>query len=105
MLNKGEKRLHALTFLVFLIPGSPKDILTYAIGLTKMRFADCLLITGVARIPSIVTSTMGGAALGTRQYVLAGVVLAVTLLLSGAGLLVYRRMGRKKAEEGQAEDK
>ena len=48
----------------------------------------------MARIPSIVTSTIGGSALGVQNYVFAAIALGVTLLISGAGLLIYRRICR-----------
>lgn len=92
-----EKKLGAAAFLLFFIPGTPKDLLTYAAGLTKIRLLPWVLLTSVARLPSIVTSTVSGAALGTQRYVLAAVVFGITALLSGAGLLLYRRAERRRA--------
>ena len=89
---KNEKKLNLLAFIAFLIPGTPKDILTYAVGLTKMRFRTWLLITTVARIPSIITSSIGGNALGVQRYAFAIGTFAVTLVISGIGVLIYRRM-------------
>ena len=57
---KDEKKLNAAAFLLFFIPGTPKDLLTYAAGLTKIRLLPWVLITSVARLPSIVTSTISG---------------------------------------------
>lgn len=94
---KDEKKLNAAAFLLFFIPGTPKDLLTYAAGLTKIRLLPWVLITSVARLPSIVTSTISGSALGERRYVLAAVVFGVTALLSGAGLLLYRAAERRRA--------
>ena len=91
---RDEKRLTLLTFIAFFIPGTPKDLLTYAVGLTPMRFKTWLVITVLARIPSIVTSTIGGNALGMQRYVFAIIVFAATLLVSGAGVWAYRRMNR-----------
>ena len=56
---KHKEKLVGLLFIIFLIPGTPKDILTYCMPLTDIRFSSFLLITGLARIPSIITSTMG----------------------------------------------
>ncbi len=91
---RDKKRLTLLTFIVFFIPGTPKDLLTYAVGLTPMRFTTWLIITIFARIPSIITSTAGGNALGMQRYVFAIIVFAATLLVSAAGLWAYRRMNR-----------
>ena len=88
---KDEKKVDLIAFILFLIPGTPKDLLTYAAGLTKMRFTTWLVITSVARAPSIITSTIGGNALGTQKYLFAGVVFAVTLVISAVGVLLYRK--------------
>lgn len=84
-----------LIFILFLIPGTPKDLLNYFVGLTDMKMSKWLLISFVARIPSIVTSTIGGDALGMKNYTFAIVVFAVTLAVSGAGILIYRGICRR----------
>jgi len=96
-LLNNEKALNATAFLLFFIPGTPKDLLTYAAGLTKIKVLPWVLLTSVARLPSIITSTVSGSALGTQQYVLAAVVFGLTALLSGAGFLVYRAAEKKRA--------
>ncbi|MDR1205951.1 MAG: VTT domain-containing protein [Peptococcaceae bacterium] len=95
---QNTRRLNRLVFLVFFIPGTPKDILTYFIGLTRMRFSTWMLIAGIARIPSVVTSVLGGNVLNLQLYKHAAVILAVTLTLSGIGALIYRRISRSSGE-------
>ena len=99
----NEKALNATAFLLFFIPGTPKDLLTYVAGLTKIRLLPWILITTVARIPSIVTSTISGNALGLEQYGLAIAVFAATALVSGAGILFYRRAQKKRAFQAAAD--
>lgn len=89
---QNSKRLNVLTFIVFLIPGTPKDVLTYFVGLTPMKLGTWIAITAVARIPSVITSTMGGNALGLQNYTTAIVVFGAALVISGVGLLIYRRI-------------
>lgn len=96
-LLNNEKALNATAFLLFFIPGTPKDLLTYAAGLTKIKILPWVLLTSVARLPSIITSTVSGSALGTQRYVLAAVVFGATALLSGAGFLIYRVTEKKRA--------
>ena len=69
-----KKKLTLLTTVVFLIPGTPKDVLTYFVGLTPMKLTTWMLITSLARFPSIITSTMGGNALGTKEYIAAVII-------------------------------
>ncbi len=93
---QDSRRLNLLTFIVFFIPGTPKDLLSYFIGLTDMKLGTWLLITGVARIPSIVTSTVTGDALGLQNYQFALIAFGATLLLSLGGILVYRRLSARR---------
>lgn len=88
------KRRNTLVFLLMLIPGTPKDLLCYFVPLTEISPWTWLWISAVARLPSIVTSTVGGNALGVQDYVFAAIALGVTLLISLLGLLIYRRICR-----------
>ena len=97
---QDSRRLNLLTFIVFFIPGTPKDLLSYFIGLTDMKLGTWLLITAVARIPSIVTSTVTGDALGLKDYQFALIAFGVTLALSLLGILVYRRLSARRHPNG-----
>ena len=88
------KRLNTLTFILFLIPGTPKDLLCYAAGLTSISFKVWLIISFVARIPSIVTSTIGGNALGTQNYTTAVIVFIITVIISVTGIIIYNKVGK-----------
>ncbi len=97
---QDNRKLRPLLFLIYFIPGAPKDLLTYFVAFTDIRLWEYLLITAVARIPSIITSTMCGAYFGEKNYLAAVLVYAATLALSGIGILVYRRIMHKSAENG-----
>ena len=97
---QDSRRLDLLTFIVFFIPGTPKDLLSYFIGLTDMKLGTWLFITAVARIPSIVTSTVTGDALGLKDYQFALIAFGVTLALSLLGILVYRRLSARRHPNG-----
>lgn len=93
---QNAERLNLVIFLAFLIPGTPKDVLTYFAGLTPIRLRTFLLLTSLARIPSVVSSTLGGNALGTENYGMAVVVFLVTAVISAVGALVYKQHTQKK---------
>lgn len=96
---RSHKRLNLLIFLFFLIPGSPKDILTYLVGLTPMKITTFLFISSIARIPSVISSTLGGDALGSQNYSAAALILAATALISLVGILIYRKIARKEEQK------
>ena len=85
-----------LIFLVLFIPGTPKDLLSYFAGLTDIPLSRWLLIATIARLPSVVTSTVGGNAVGEKNYLFALVVFGVTLVISALGLWIYNRLSRNK---------
>ena len=99
-LHQSRKR-DILIFLILFIPGTPKDLLSYFAGLTDIPFKRWILIATVARIPSVVTSTVGGNAIGEENYLFALLVFAATLVISALGLLIYNRLSRRR---GNSED-
>ena len=93
-----------LVFLLFWIPGVPKDALTYFVGLTEMKLPAFLAISTVARIPSALMSTSGGAALGSGQYKMAVWIFVGSVVLGLAGAVYYRRLVKKEQRKKQWED-
>jgi uncharacterized membrane protein YdjX (TVP38/TMEM64 family) len=96
---KNSGNLNLLIFILFFIPGTPKDIITYVIGLTPMKLGTFLIIASIARIPSVLTSTITGDALGVQNYKTAVIVYAVTGGISLAGILIYRRILRQSQKD------
>ncbi len=92
-------KLRATIFILFFIPGTPKDILTYFVGLTKIKLGEWLIITGVARLPSLITSIAGGNAMGNEQYKTAILVFVITAVVSIAGMLIYKAIIKKKNKD------
>jgi uncharacterized membrane protein YdjX (TVP38/TMEM64 family) len=91
-----EKKRNLLLFLLFFIPGTPKDLLTYFVCLTDMKLGAFLGITLVARVPSVVSSTFGGHLLGEENYWGAVLLYGITAAVSLLGLLVYHTIVRRK---------
>lgn len=99
-----SKNLNLLTFIVFFIPGSPKDIITYFIGLTSMRLKTFLLISSIARIPSVITSTITGNALEAQNYKVAVLVYVATGIISLLGILIYRKISKPNQNKKEPVD-
>ena len=97
---QNKKRLTLWVFFLFFLPGTPKDLLCYVVGLTDLPLKSWLLICAIAPFPSIVTSTIGGDALGMGNYAFALLVFIVTMAISGGGLLAYRAIceARERSE-------
>lgn len=89
---RDKKRLYFWTYMLLLIPGSPKDCVSYAAGLTPLPFSHWLVLSACGRLPSIVASVIGGNALGTANYGVAAIAFLICTLAGGLGVLAYRKI-------------
>lgn len=93
-LQDREKR-NRLLFIFYLVPGTPKDTMTYFAGLTDINWIEFMIISSIARIPAIVSSTICGAYLGENNFRVAAIVFGVTALLSIPGAIVYKKISAR----------
>lgn len=96
---QDRKKLVLILFIVSLVPGTPKSLFSYFVGLTPIKLSTWLTIVAIARIPSIMTSTVGGNALGESEYGLAVLVFAITIVISAIGVLIYNKMSKRDKSE------
>lgn len=95
---RNAKKRNILIFLLFFLPGTPKDLVTYFMGLIDIRICHFILLSSLARLPSIITSTVSGGAIGGKDYEFAIIILAITLVLSITGWFIYRIILKKKSQ-------
>lgn len=104
---KSSKSRDTLITLLFLIPGTPKDLIAYFCGLTGIKFSTFILISTFARIPAIWGSTASGSAMGDKSYRVALIILGIVLLCTVIGVIIYslivKRNGKKK-EDSSSKD-
>jgi uncharacterized membrane protein YdjX (TVP38/TMEM64 family) len=74
-----------ISFILFLIPGFPKDALCYILGLTPMHLGIFLIISTLGRISGTLMATLQGAKAFDHQYKLFLILLGV----SGLVILVF----------------
>jgi uncharacterized membrane protein YdjX (TVP38/TMEM64 family) len=70
-----------LVFLLFLIPGIPKDYLCYILGLGHLSTLEFIIIGGTGRLFGTVLLTLGGNFIRLQQYVRFSVLVGVALML------------------------
>jgi uncharacterized membrane protein YdjX (TVP38/TMEM64 family) len=70
-----------ITFILFLIPGFPKDSLCYLLGLTHMRFLDFFLMNLIGRLPGTIMLTFQGSAVKNENYFSFFVLLIVSIIM------------------------
>lgn len=102
----SEKKLERLTFLLFALPGTPKDPLIFFFGLTKMKTSTFIVIQTLARAPAMFATTLGGRFLAEKNYWGAIIIFAVMLVLAGAGMIIYNKiMSKMKSRKEHKNEK
>src|SRR5256884_7927709 len=66
-----------ICFILYLIPGFPKDIISYLFGISPMPFWIFAVVSTIGRIPGTWISSYFGAHVGEQQYIYAIVFIAV----------------------------
>lgn len=88
-------KLNLVVFILFLIPGLPKDVLTYLVPLTDMKLPTFVLLSNLARLPGIVLSTYAASGLATGDYAESIGIFAVTAVIAIVALLAYGRIAKR----------
>lgn len=84
-------KIRTLLFLSFFIPGLPKDIFVYIGGLLPINPVEFLLISTLARFPSIISSTIAGSNILYGNWSIILITYAITFLVSGILLLLLNK--------------
>jgi len=82
-----------LVFLLFLLPGFPKDILCYILGLGHLSLLEFTMIGATGRLFGTVMLTMGGAFLRHKKY------LPLSLLAGAAVVVIFFLLAYKDKVE------
>lgn len=85
--HRGQSAL----FVLFLIPGMPKDAMSYGAGLTRIGLWEFIAISGLARLPALLFSTMIGDQLYDRDYTAVAIIVVVGALVTLAFYLYEKR--------------
>ena len=104
----GEKA-YLIVFLLYLIPGMPKDLCCYVAGVSDMKFRPFLILSVVGRTPAMCMSLLYGV-MYLHHYHLgmgiiagtAGVLLLLLLLFRKKLMALFDRFYRRITAEKQA---
>lgn len=79
-------------FILFLIPGFPKDVLTYIVPLSDMNLRTFLLLSTIGRTPGVIISTYAAAGLADGNIVTSVIIFVVAALIAIIVLLLRNRI-------------
>lgn len=97
---KDNQKVQSVLFFIFLLPGTPKDVVTYLAGLTNLSLKSWIFICFVGRFPAILLTALGGSALGAAKYGIVAAVIVVFAVAYLAGMRLYRNLAEEEYRQG-----
>lgn len=103
---QDKKMVYRTLFVIYLLPGAPKDTVTYAAALTDIDMKKFFVLTSLARIPAILSSTWCGDKIMGDNFELAIIIFAASLMLTLVCSFVYKKVvgNKNKSENGDEKE-
>lgn len=93
---QNPEKLEFIMTILFLIPGTPKDLLVYVGALLPIDSYKFIIISTLARFPSIISSTLVGANLVVGNWKISILIYAITFVIVGIIMLIANRFKKLK---------
>ncbi len=93
---QNPKTIRFIIFILFFIPGTPKDLLTYIAALLPIRPLEFIVISSLARFPSVVSSTWAGASLLEGNWKFSLMIYGATFAIVAIAVLIMRKFDKDK---------
>lgn len=98
-LFKNPNKIEMIMFILFLLPGTPKDLLAYIAGLLPINPVKFVLISVFARFPSVISSTLAGANLAVGDWKKSIVMYLAIVLVAIIVILIANKFDKDKLAE------
>lgn len=88
----NSRRAAAIVFLIYLIPGIPKDVVSYAAGVSSMKLRPFLFLSLAGRLPGMIGSLLIGRQVYTGDYHIAIIIGIVAVVAFTLGVIFRKRL-------------
>ena len=95
-LLKNPRNLNIILFILFFLPATPKDLLVYIGGLLPIKPLRFILISTLARFPSVITSTMVGANITKGNWEISLIIYGVTFVVAAISIYLVSLKDKNK---------
>ena len=95
-LFQNPKKIELIMLILFLIPGTPKDLLVYVAGLLPIKPIRFIAISTFARFPSIITSTLAGENLAVGDWKMSISLYVIAMILVGIIVFIINKFDKSK---------
>lgn len=80
-------KLNVIVFILFLIPGLPKDVFTYVVALTDMKLGTFLLLSTVGRTPGVFVSAFAASSIMEGDFLTSGIMFGLLAVVAAIGVI------------------
>ena len=87
-LLSNPRKVEMIMILLFMIPGTPKDLLVYIGGLLPVKGWRFILISTFARFPSVISSAIVGANIVSGNFKIGIIAYAITFIITATILIL-----------------
>lgn len=95
---KNPKKVELIMIILFLIPGTPKDLLVYIGGLLPIKPLRFILISTFARFPSVISSTLAGSGIVNGNMKLSIITYIITFVFTAIILIMINVLDKETKE-------
>lgn len=93
---KNQKKVEFIMILLFLIPGTPKDLLVYIGGLLPIKPLRFILISTFGRFPSVISSIIVGSSIIDGDIKMGAISYGVTFFVTAMVLIMINIVDKNK---------
>lgn len=98
-LFQNPKKIEWIMLILFLIPGTPKDLLVYIAGLLPIKPIRFILISTFARFPSVISSTIAGENILNGNLKISIIAYILTFVIVGIAIYIINKLDKSKTTE------
>lgn len=85
MKKLSHDKVYTIIFIIYLIPGFPKDLISYLAGISEIKIKPFLILSTIGRMPGLLGSLLVGSFLAKKNYIgimILSIIVAIIFLIS-----------------------
>ena len=96
---RNPRKVEIILIILFLIPGTPKDLLTYIAGMLPIKTIRLVLISTFARFPSVLSSTLAGSNIVEGKWEISILIYLFTFIVTGIFIFIINKLDKNKVTQ------
>lgn len=92
--TKTTTKAEVLIFFALLLPGVPKDVFVYVAPYAKIPFLKFILISIIARFPSIISSNLMGESIISGHFKLSVLIMVISGIIAVLGIIFSKQIAQ-----------